>query len=188
MIPFVLPNVLMIAEQSSQEDYMKLIFPELKKIFHVVKPVEVSNITINGAILFRVWNLVNLKLQSLLWTMEIFLKYILRIDDFCNSNISYKDILFGKYVLVFPAIPAKLLSKSVWVFSYSTGASDRSFYPIFNKSFDHLEALLTIHWPKKVLSAESLCGLLVPSPQSKCPKRTFMLPQKYHASVSNMLS
>ena len=66
MIPFVLPNVLMIAEQSSQEDYMKLILPELKKIFHVVKPVEVSNITINGAILFPVWNLVNLKLQLLL--------------------------------------------------------------------------------------------------------------------------
>ena len=188
MIPFVLPNVLMIAEQSSQEDYMKLIFPELKKIFHVVKPVEVSHITINGAILFRVWNLVKLKLQLLLWTMEIFLKHILRIDDFCNSSTCYKDILFGKYVLVFPAIPAKLLSKSVWVFSYSTGASDRSFYPIFNKRCDHLEALLTIHWPKKVLSAGSLCGLLVPSPQYKCPKRTFMLPQKYHASVSNMLS
>ena len=67
---------------------------------------------------------------------------------------------------------------------YSTGASDRSFYPIFNKRFDHLETLLT----QKVLSAGSLCGLLVPSPQSKCPKRTFMLPQKYHASVPNKLS
>ena len=67
-------------------------------------------------------------------------------------------------------------------------ASDRSSYPIFNKRFDHLETLLTIHRPKKVLSAGSLCGPLVPSPQSKCPKRTFMLPQKYHVSVSNMLS
>ena len=72
--------------------------------------------------------------------------------------------------------------------SNSTGASDRSFYPIFNKKFDHLETLLTIHRPKKVLSAGSLCRPLVPSPQSKCPKRTFILPQKYHASVSNMLS
>ena len=70
----------------------------------------------------------------------------------------------------------------------STGASGRSFYPIFNKRFDHLETLLTICRPKKVLSAGSLCGPLVPSPQSKCPKRTFMLPQKYHVSVSNMLS
>ena len=69
-------------------------------------------------------------------------------------------------------------------FTFSTGASDRSFYPIFNKRFDHLEILLT----QKVLSAGSLCGLLVPSPQSKCPKRTFMLPQKYHASVWNMFS
>ena len=70
----------------------------------------------------------------------------------------------------------------------NTGASDRSFYPIYNKRFDHLETLLTIHRPKKVLSAGSLCGPLVPSPQSKCPKRTFILPQRYHASDSNMLS
>ena len=47
--------------------------------------------------------------------------------------------------------------------SNSTGASDRSFYPIFNKKFDHLETLLTIHRPKKVLSSGSLCGPLVPS-------------------------
>ena len=37
----------------------------------------------------------------------------------------------------------------------SAGASNRSFYPIFNKKFDHLETLLTIHRPKKVLSAGS---------------------------------
>ena len=67
----------------------------------------------------------------------------------------------------------------------STGASDGSFYPIFNKRFDHLETLLTIHRTNKVLSAGSLCESLVPSPQSKCPKRTFILPQKYHASVLN---
>ena len=70
--------------------------------------------------------------------------------------------------------------------NYSTGASDRSFYSIFNKRFDHLETLLTTDWPKKVLSAGSLCGPLVPCPQSKCPKRTFMLAQKYqsHWNVS----
>ena len=55
----------------------------------------------------------------------------------------------------------------------SKGASGRSFYTIFNKKFDHLEILLTIHRPKKVLSAGSLCGSLVPSPQSKCTKMTF---------------
>ena len=60
----------------------------------------------------------------------------------------------------------------------STGASDRSFYPIFNKKFDHLETLLTIHRPKKVLSTGSLCGPFVPNSQSKCPKRIFILPQK----------
>ena len=70
----------------------------------------------------------------------------------------------------------------------STGASDRSFYLIFQKRFDQLETLLTIHRSKKVLAAGSLRGSLVASPQPKCPKRTFILPQKYHASVSNMLS
>ena len=35
---------------------------------------------------------------------------------------------------------------------YSTGASDRSFYPIFNKKFDHLETLLTIHNPNSFVS------------------------------------
>ena len=73
-------------------------------------------------------------------------------------------------------------------FTNSTGASDRSFYPTFNKRLGHLETLLTIHRPQNKLSPGSLCGTLVPSPQSKCPKRTFMLPQKYHVSVSNMLS
>ena len=70
----------------------------------------------------------------------------------------------------------------------STGASDRSFYPIFNKRFDHLETLLTICRPQKIFSAGSLCGPLVPSPQFKYPKKNFMLPQKYHVSVPNMLS
>ena len=70
----------------------------------------------------------------------------------------------------------------------STGDNDRSFYPIFNKRFDRIETLVTIHRPKKVLSAKLLCGPLVTSPQSKCPKRIFMLPQKYHVSVTNMLS
>ena len=70
----------------------------------------------------------------------------------------------------------------------STEASDRSFYPIFNKRFDYLETLLTICRPKKALSAGSLCGPLVSSPQTKCPKKTFMLPQKYYASVLIMLS
>ena len=47
----------------------------------------------------------------------------------------------------------------------------------------------TICKPKNVLSAGSLCGPSVSSPQSKCPKRTtFILTQKYHVSVSNMLS
>ena len=53
--------------------------------------------------------------------------------------------------------------------SNSTGASDKSFYPIFKKGFDQLETLLTICRPKKVLSAQSLCGRLLPSPQPICP-------------------
>ena len=70
----------------------------------------------------------------------------------------------------------------------STGASDRSFYPVYNERFDRLGTLLTICRPKNVFSAGSLWRALAPSPQSKWHKRTFMLLWKYHVSVSNMLS
>ena len=75
--------------------------------------------------------------------------------------------------------PAKLANILIFwsILPISTGASDRSFYSTFNKRFDHLETLLTICRPKKVFSAGLLCGPLVPSPQSKCPKRTFMCPK-----------
>ena len=64
----------------------------------------------------------------------------------------------------------------------------QKFLPRFNKRFGHVEKLLTMHKPKNVLSAGSLSGPLVPSPQSKCPQKTFILPQTHHASGSNMLS
>ena len=103
---------------------------------------------------------------------------IIRIESILSRNFVFMNKINEWVSFIFIII----------ISSNSTGSSDRSFYPIFNKKFDYLETLLTIHRPKKVLSAGSLCGPLVPSPQSKCPKRTFMLPQKYHVSVSNMLS
>ena len=102
---------------------------------------------------------------------------IANLDEFETClNMYYIVITFNKGQAIMRGGPNR------------TGASDRSFYPIFNKKFDHLETLLIIHIPKKDFSAVSLCRPLVPSPQSKCPKRTFMLPQKYHVSASNMLS
>ncbi|XP_065070532.1 SCY1-like protein 2 [Rhopilema esculentum] len=41
MIPFVLPNVLLIAENCTDKEYVDLILPELKKIFPVQEPVQV---------------------------------------------------------------------------------------------------------------------------------------------------
>ena len=67
----------------------------------------------------------------------------------------------------------------------------------FRKGYSTQQCLLVVQEPAtevltpfltKVLSAGSLCGPLVPSTQSKCPKRTIMLPQKYHVLISNMLS
>ena len=87
-------------------------------------------------------------------------------------------------VVLHPLLPTRQYYNAL----ISAGASDRHFYPIFNKRFDHLETLLTICRPKKILLTGPLCRPLMPRPQSKCPKRTFMLPQKYHVSVSNMLS
>ena len=41
MIPFVLPNVLLIAENCTDKEYVDLILPEMKKIFPVQEPVQV---------------------------------------------------------------------------------------------------------------------------------------------------
>ena len=42
MIPFVLPNVMLIVEDSTDQEYIELILPELKKIFPVQEPVQVN--------------------------------------------------------------------------------------------------------------------------------------------------
>ena len=57
------------------------------------------------------------------------------------------------------------------------------FTPVLTKGLSTKKHCSQYADPKKVLSDESLCRPLVPSPQPKCPKRTFMLPQKYHVSV-----
>eukprot|EP00794_Sanderia_malayensis_P017951 gene17951-19746_t len=41
MIPFVLPNVFLVAEKCTDQEYRELILPELKKIFTVQEPVQV---------------------------------------------------------------------------------------------------------------------------------------------------
>jgi hypothetical protein len=41
MIPFLLPNIFQIAEQSSNEEYVKYVLPRLKIIFKLQKPVQV---------------------------------------------------------------------------------------------------------------------------------------------------
>ncbi|EDV29325.1 uncharacterized protein TRIADDRAFT_18343 [Trichoplax adhaerens] len=41
MIPFVLPNILLIAEDLSQEEYMSLIFPHIKPLFALEEPVQI---------------------------------------------------------------------------------------------------------------------------------------------------
>ena len=44
MIPFVLPSVLLMAEQSTDREYMTFIFPELKPMFKIKEPIQVCNI------------------------------------------------------------------------------------------------------------------------------------------------
>ena len=41
MIPFVLPNVLLIAEESSMQEYSTLILPALRPVFTVQNPIQV---------------------------------------------------------------------------------------------------------------------------------------------------
>jgi len=44
MIPFVLPNVLMIAEESSIQEYATLVLPALEPVFAVQDPIQVCSI------------------------------------------------------------------------------------------------------------------------------------------------
>lgn len=41
MVPFVLPNVLLIAEECTKEEYIKLILPELSPVFKQQEPIQV---------------------------------------------------------------------------------------------------------------------------------------------------
>lgn len=43
MVPFVLPNVLLIAEECTKEEYIKLILPELGPVFKQQEPIQASN-------------------------------------------------------------------------------------------------------------------------------------------------
>ena len=155
--------------------------------------------------LYRIWNILNfMKSVSIRikWLCPYKIqsaKYKVRLDDSGKLQAKkhvidkkeYSDYWKIKKVILFFK-HSKLLSqrlvplmeclnslcfqiKCKKYFSNSTGASDRSVYLIFNKRF---ETLLTICRPKNVLSAGSLCESLVPSTQSKCPKRTFLLPPK----------
>ena len=42
MIPFVLPNVLLVAEGCTEEEYNDLIFPKLKPVLKIQDPVQVT--------------------------------------------------------------------------------------------------------------------------------------------------
>lgn len=42
MVPFVLPNVLLIAEDCTKEEYIRLILPDLTPVFKQQEPVQVD--------------------------------------------------------------------------------------------------------------------------------------------------
>ncbi|XP_068163107.1 SCY1-like protein 2 isoform X1 [Antennarius striatus] len=43
MVPFVLPNVLLIAEECTKEEYIRLVLPDLSPVFKQQEPVQASN-------------------------------------------------------------------------------------------------------------------------------------------------
>ena len=119
--------------------------------------------------------------------MDFFSKFISfqKYTHYDNVSMSFL-IVYSNQLETFDNFD--FVQKENRYFYYGTGASDRSFYPIFNKKFDHLETLLTIQIPKKEFVSWVTLRPLVPSPQPKYTKGTFILPHKYHASVANMLS
>jgi SCY1-like protein 2 len=43
MIPFVLPNMMLIAEQASEADYLKIVFPAFVPLFKINEPLQVMH-------------------------------------------------------------------------------------------------------------------------------------------------
>lgn len=51
MVPFVLPNVLLIAEECTKEEYVRLVLPDLTPVFKQQEPVQVHTHTL----LMQIW-------------------------------------------------------------------------------------------------------------------------------------
>ena len=64
MIPFVLPNVLLIAEESNIQEYSTLILPTLRPVFTVQNPIQVC-MYVCTSIIFVVQTFVNLQMVFL---------------------------------------------------------------------------------------------------------------------------
>lgn len=45
MVPFVLPNVLLIAEECTKDEYIRLILPDLTPVFKQQEPIQVEHST-----------------------------------------------------------------------------------------------------------------------------------------------
>lgn len=50
MVPFVLPNVLLIAEDCTKEEYVRLILPDLTPVFKQQEPIQVETLHLYGAL------------------------------------------------------------------------------------------------------------------------------------------
>ncbi|XP_038636122.1 SCY1-like protein 2 isoform X1 [Scyliorhinus canicula] len=46
MVPFVLPNVLLIVEECTKEEYVRLILPDLVPVFRLQEPIQASNMVL----------------------------------------------------------------------------------------------------------------------------------------------
>jgi len=46
MVPFVLPNMLLIAEKASDDDFSKHVFPAFVPLFRITDPVQVGTLKI----------------------------------------------------------------------------------------------------------------------------------------------
>lgn len=59
MIPFVLPNVLLIAEDCTAQEFCDLILPELKPVFKIQDPIQVSCFPMSSLFTFSYYTCIN---------------------------------------------------------------------------------------------------------------------------------
>ena len=92
MIPFVLPNVLMIAEESSIQEYATLVLPALEPVFAVQEPIQVCIRTFKYVCVY-VRMRVRVCMHVYTYYVHTYTKYICIVPVVCVVHMGHTDLI-----------------------------------------------------------------------------------------------